>query len=220
MKPATGAETYDLVIRGATVYDGTGAPGVRADVAVRGDRIAAVGEVRERGGQEVDAPGAALAPGFIDVHSHDDFAVLLDPLMPFKVMQGVTTDVVGNCGSGVVPFEAGLRRFRRLHPDASPAPWDGFTGYLARVDETGPSLNVAVLVGHGSLRAGAMGLAQRPADALQLGKMKHWVSEGVAAGAVGLSTGLIYEPGRYAATDEVVALARALGGRAGRLGPS
>lgn len=213
----TGTETYDLVIRGGTVYDGTGAPGARADVAVRGDRVAAVGEVRARGRSEVDAAGAAIAPGFIDVHSHDDFAVLLDPLMPFKVMQGVTTDVVGNCGSGVVPFEAGLRRFRRLHPDARPAPWDGFAGYLARVSETGPSLNVAVLVGHGSLRAGAMELAQRPPNAGELGKMKTWVREGVTAGAVGLSTGLIYEPGRYAATDEIVELARELGGPPGGL---
>ena len=217
MKTTEDAPAYDLVIRGGTVYDGTGAPGTRADVGVRGDRVATVGEVRGRGASELDAAGAAIAPGFIDVHSHDDFAVLLDPLMPFKVMQGVTTDVVGNCGSGVVPFETGLRRFRRLHPDASPAPWDGFAGYLARVDETRPSLNVAVLVGHGSVRAGAMGLAQRPADAVELTRMKAWVREGVAAGAVGLSTGLIYEPGRYAATEEIVALARELGGPAGGL---
>ncbi len=217
MKIADGPETYDVVIRGGTVYDGSGAPGVRADVAVRGDRIAAVGEVPGRGRSEVDAAGVALAPGFIDVHSHDDFAVLLAPLMPFKVMQGVTTDVVGNCGSGVVPFEAGLRRFKRMHPAASPAPWDGFAGYLARVDLTRPSLNVAVLVGHGTLRAGAMGAAQRPPDASELARMKACVSEGVAAGAVGLSTGLIYEPGRYAATEEIVALARELGGAAGGL---
>ena len=196
---------YDLVIRGGTVYDGPSAPGVRADVAVNGDRIAVVGEVPGRGRSEVDATGAAVAPGFIDVHSHDDFAVLVDPLMAFKVMQGVTTDVVGNCGSGVVPFEAGLKRFRRMHPDANPAPWDGFAGYLARVDEVRPSLNVAVLVGHGSLRVGAMGLAQRPPDAGELTRMTKWVSEGVEAGAVGLSSGLIYEPGRYAATAQIVA---------------
>jgi N-acyl-D-amino-acid deacylase len=217
MKIAESVEIYDVVIRGATVYDGTGAPGVRADVAVRGERVALVGDVRGRGRSEIQAGGAAVAPGFIDVHSHDDFAVLLEPQMPFKVMQGVTTDVVGNCGSGVVPFDAGLRRFRRLHADASPAPWDGFAGYLARVDETRPSLNVAVLIGHGTLRAGTLGLAQRPPDAAELREMQRWVREGVAAGAVGLSTGLIYEPGRYAATEEIVALARELGGAAGGL---
>ena len=118
-------ERFDLVIRDGTVYDGTGAPGIRADVGVRDERIVAFGTITARGTQEVDARGLAVAPGFIDVHSHDDYAVLLEPEMPFKVMQGVTSDVVGNCGSGVVPFETGLHRFRRLHPDADPAPWSG-----------------------------------------------------------------------------------------------
>ena len=120
------ASAYDLVIRGGTVYDGTGAPGRSADVGVRGDRVTAVGTIAERGGAELDATGLAVSPGFIDVHSHDDFAVLCDPQMAFKVMQGVTTDVVGNCGSGVVPFEVGLTRFRRLDPAATPPTWDSF----------------------------------------------------------------------------------------------
>jgi N-acyl-D-amino-acid deacylase len=206
---------YDVVIRGGTVYDGTGAAGVRADVAVRGDRIAAVAVIAERGAAELDASGLAVAPGFIDVHSHDDYAVVLDPPIPFKVMQGVTTDIVGNCGSGVAPFPAGLARFSRLHPGAAPAPWEGHAGYLARVGEAGPSLNVAVLIGHGTLRSGAMGAAQRAPSQDELDRMGAWVREGVEAGAVGLSTGLIYEPGRYAATDEVIALARELGAQGG-----
>jgi N-acyl-D-amino-acid deacylase len=213
----TTGERYDLVIRGGTVYDGTGAPGVRADVGVRGERIVAFGTIAARGDHEIDARGLAVAPGFIDVHSHDDFAVLLEPAMPFKVLQGVTTDVVGNCGSGVVPFDAGLVRFRRMHPDANPAPWDGFAGYLERVDAVRPSCNVAVLMGHGSLRRGAMGVEAREPGAAELDRMEAWVREGVRAGAVGLSTGLIYEPGRYAKTDEVIALARELGGAAGGL---
>jgi N-acyl-D-aspartate/D-glutamate deacylase len=204
-------ERYDLVIRGGAVYDGTGAPARAADVGVRGDRIVAVGTIPARGGVEVDARGLAVAPGFIDVHSHDDFAVLLDPEMAFKVMQGVTTDVVGNCGSGVVPYESAVTRFSRLHPGARPAPWEGFAGYLARVEEAAPSCNVAVLMGHGSLRSGAMGQAQRPPDAGEMARMRGWVGEGVEAGAMGLSTGLIYEPGRYARTEEIAALARALG---------
>ena len=213
----TTGERYDLVIRGGTVYDGTGAPGVRADVGVRGERIVAFGTVSTRGDAELDARDLAVAPGFIDVHSHDDYAVLLEPEMPFKVMQGVTSDVVGNCGSGVVPFEAGLARFARMHPGANPAPWDGFAQYLERVDATRPSCNVAVLMGHGSLRRGAMGNEQRAPSAAELDRMKAWVREGVGAGAVGLSTGLIYEPGRYAKTEEVIALARELGGPAGGL---
>src|SRR4030095_11531900 len=147
--------TFDLVLRGGTVFDGTGAPGVRADVAVSGEKIATVGTVAERGRTESGARAKAVSPGFIDVHSHDDFAVLLDPAMPFKVMQGVTTDVVGNCGSGVVPYDAAIRRFSRIHPGAAPPSWTGFGQYLERVQEAGPSLNIAVLMGHGSPRAGA-----------------------------------------------------------------
>jgi N-acyl-D-aspartate/D-glutamate deacylase len=210
-------ERYDLVIRGGTVYDGTGAAGVRADIGVRGDRIVAFGTIAARGEQEADASDLSVAPGFIDVHSHDDYAVLLEPEMPFKVLQGVTTEVVGNCGSGVVPFDAGLVRFRRIHPDANPAPWDGFAGYLERVDTIQPSCNVAVLIGQGSLRRGAMGHEQRAPSAGELDRMKAWVREGVRAGAVGLSTGLIYEPSRYARTEEIIELVRELGGRAGGL---
>jgi len=207
--------TFDVVLRGGTVFDGSGAPGMPADVALAGDRISAVGVVTERGRTEIDARGMAVAPGFIDVHSHDDFAVLLGPTMPFKVMQGVTTDVVGNCGSGVVPYEAGVRRFGRIHPGATPPSWTGFGQYLARVQEAGPSLNVAVLIGHGSLRAGAMGLEQRAPTAEEMDRMRAWVREGVEAGAVGLSTGLIYEPGRYARTEEIITLTRELGAGGG-----
>lgn len=210
-------EPVDLVIRGGTVYDGTGGPGVVADVSVRGDRVVAVGAIPARGGDEVDARGLAVAPGFIDVHSHDDYAVLLEPEMPFKVLQGVTTDVVGNCGSGVVPFPAGLVRFRRIHPDANPQPWDGFAGYLERVGTVRPSCNVAVLMGHGSLRRGAMGMAARAPAPTELERMKAWIREGVQAGAVGLSTGLIYEPGRHATTEEVIELAATVAAAGGGL---
>ena len=208
-------ERCDLVIRGGTVYDGSGRPGARADVGVRGDRIAAVGVITERGGVELDATGLAVSPGFVDVHSHDDLAVLLDPRMDFKVMQGVTSDVVGNCGSGVTPYEAGIRRFRRFVPGAEPPVWDDMAGYMRRVDETGPSCNVAVLVGHGSLRYGAMGVEQRAPSASEMDRMRSWVREGAEAGAVGLSTGLIYEPGRFARTDEVIALAREMAAAGG-----
>src|SRR5918996_3660401 len=145
-------ERFDLVIRAGTVYDGTGAPGVRADVGVRGERVVAFGTIAARGADEMDAEGLAVAPGFIDAHSHDDYTVLLEPDVPFKVLQGVTSEVVGNCGSGVVPFEAGLVRFRRIHPDASPTPWASLAAYLERVDAVRPSCNVAALVGQGTLR--------------------------------------------------------------------
>ena len=201
-------QTHDVVLRGGMVYDGTGRAARAADVALRGERIAAVAPDLGPGRTEVDVSGLAVSPGFIDVHAHDDFAVLLEPEMPFKLMQGVTTVVVGNCGSGVVPFEAGLTRFRRYHPAANPQPWRGFGEYLTRVDEVRPAFNVGVLVGHGSLRRGAMGLAARRPSQAELQQMRVWMQEGTEAGALGLSSGLFYEPGCHAHANELVALAR------------
>ncbi len=202
---------YDLVIRGGTVFDGSGAPGIAADVAVRGDRIVAVGVAPERGASELDARGLAVCPGFIDAHAHDDMAVLLDPEFACKVMQGVTTDIVGNCGVGVAPFDAAISAWRDFAPGARPVPWSGFGGYLRRLDEQPPSLNVAVLMGQGTIRRAVMGIEDRPATAGEIAHMQEVVREGRDAGCVGLSTGLIYEPGRYTATEEIIALARELG---------
>jgi len=199
---------WDVLIRNTTVYDGSGSPLVRADVALRGDRIAAVGQ--QLGGEArtvLEATGLAVAPGFIDVHSHDDLAVLLTPEMDFKVMQGVTTDVVGNCGMGVAPYKAAGLFFRLLYPDVELPRWQGYAGYLQALDRDPPSLNVAALVGHNTLRFAAMGNAQRAPAAEELAQIRDALREGLEAGAIGFSTGLIYEPGRYAQTEEIVALA-------------
>ncbi len=202
------SDRWDVLIRNATVYDGSGGSPVRADVALRGDRIAAVGQqLGEEAGTVLDATGLALAPGFIDVHSHDDLAVLLSPAMDFKVMQGVTTDVVGNCGMGVAPYQAAGLFFRLLYPDTELPRWDGHAGYLQAIDRDPPSLNVAALVGHNTLRFAAMGNAQRAPTAEELTQMRDALREGLEAGAIGFSTGLIYEPGRYAQTEEIVTLA-------------
>lgn len=199
---------WDVVIRNGQIYDGTGAPPFSADVALRGDRIVAVGRIEGRAGTVIDAAGLALVPGFIDVHSHDDAAVFQSPDMSFKVMQGVTIDVVGNCGSGVVPYDAFAQRFLARTPGATLPRWESYPGYLEAIDRDPPSLNVATLVGHGTMRLGAMGTDQRPPSEGELQQMRLWLRVGLEGGAVGLSTGLIYEPGRYAATDEIVALAR------------
>jgi N-acyl-D-amino-acid deacylase len=205
-------EHADLLIRGARIVDGTGGPARTGDVALRGDRIAAVGEVGGSAGASLDARGLVLAPGFIDVHTHDDFAVLLHPEMPFKLMQGVTTDVVGNCGLGAAPFENARRAAQAIHPGRRLAGWEGYAGYLAALDAEPPSCNVAVLVGHGTLREAAMGLGSRAPEAAELRRMQALLAEGIEAGCVGLSTGLIYEPGRHAATEEIVELARVMAG--------
>ena len=201
--------TYDLVIQGATLYDGTGAAGRRADVAVRGDRIAAVEATLDpAGAATLDAQGLAVAPGFLDVHTHDDFAVVLHPEMGFKVQGGVTTVVVGNCGMGAAP-QAQARGFAAaFHPGLQLPEWDGYAGYLDHLDAAPASCNVAALVGHGAVRAAVLGgEARAPSDA-ELDRMRAIVREGVDAGCVGFSTGLIYEPGKHAQADEIVALAR------------
>jgi len=198
---------WDLVIAGATVYDGLGGDPYVADVAIGGDRIVAIGSLNGHASARVEARGMALAPGFIDVHSHDDVAVLLTPLMDFKVMQGVTTDVIGNCGLGAAPHPVAARMFRGFFPDRTIPTWEGHRGFLAQLENEPASLNVAVLVGHNTLRAAAMGAAPRKPDAGEMKQMRSWLDEGLDAGALGFSSGLIYEPGRYADSAEIAALA-------------
>jgi N-acyl-D-amino-acid deacylase len=199
---------WDVLIRNAEIYDGSGDPPFRADIALRGERIARIGHLPGNGGVTIDATGMALAPGFIDVHSHDDVAVFLHPEMAFKVMQGVTTELVGNCGLGPAPFPAAAQMFRTFHARAEWPEWKGHKGYLQALAEAPASLNVAVLVGHGTIRLETMGTERRPPGQRDLAAMQRTVNEGLDAGAFGLSTGLIYEPGRYAEPDEICALAK------------
>jgi N-acyl-D-amino-acid deacylase len=205
--------TYDVVIRNASIVDGTGAPSLEGNVGIRGDRIATVGEIAERGAVDIDARGFTVTPGFIDVHSHDDWAVMLTPEMDFKVMQGVTTDVVGNCGMGAAPNPAAAVIFRALQGASAKVPeWSDYAGYFLAIDQNPPSINVAVLAGHGSLRLGAMGNAKREPTRDEMATMRRWLRDAIDAGAVGLSTGLVYEPGRYARTEEIIELASEMRG--------
>lgn len=208
-------EQYDLVIRGGLVLDGTGAPGRRADVGVRGDRIATVGVIAPDAlaGVTIEASTLAVAPGFIDVHAHDDILVLAEPDVTGKSMQGVTTVVNGNCGSGVVPQRLPTGNLAQAGVDPSTvARWDDHAGYLAAIEAQPPSINVAQLIGLGTLRGGVIGSSteQRPATDAEIEAMCVVVREGLEAGAVGVSTGLIYEPGRYVSTEEIIATARPL----------
>lgn len=208
-------EPFDLLIRGGTVIDGTGAPGYAADVAVRGDRIAAVGPVEGPARRVIEAQGLVVSPGFIDVHAHDDAAVIASPAVDFKLMQGVTTDIVGNCGLGVAPAAAPVRRALEAGAEADvlgPVPedtWRTFREYMQAVEAAHPALNVGCLVPHGVVRTGVMMLERRPPDPAELAAMREAVAEGMAVGALGLSTGLIYVPGRYAETAEIVEVAKA-----------
>ncbi|HEV2366126.1 MAG TPA: D-aminoacylase [Caulobacteraceae bacterium] len=203
---------FDVIFREATLFDGTGAPGVVGDLAVEGDRIAEVGAAPGSAAEVVDARGQAIAPGFIDVHTHDDFAALVYPDMAFKTLGGVTTCVVGNCGMGAAPQPAAKAMAGAMHPGVSWPEWDGYRGYLALLEATPPAANIAVLVGHGTARLAAMGTEARAPSPAEMAAIKATLAEGLEAGAVGLSSGLIYEPGKHAAAEELIELASLMAG--------
>ncbi len=204
---------FDLLIRGGTLIDGTGTPGVIGDVAVLDARIAAMGAVDGAARRTIDATGRSVAPGFIDVHAHDDAAVL-STSMDFKLMQGVTTDIVGNCGAGIAPaFGGGRRGLPGVEIVLGPLPeatWTTFGEYMDAVDSAPLAINVGCFVPHGIVRARHVGMDRRPPDESELAAMADDVEEGMAAGALGMSTGLIYIPGTFAETDEIIALARVI----------
>ena len=210
----------DLKIEGAQVIDGTGAAGARTDVGVRDDVIVAVGDLsREHAGRSLNAAGKVLAPGFIDMHSHSDWALWENRRAESKIRQGVTTEVVGNCGFSPAPvvteFVDELRGFALYLPQGLDFSWRSFGDYLQALDRGGLALNVAHLVGHGTLRIGAMGFARRAPTAAEVASMQPLLAAAMDEGAFGMSTGLIYAPGSYSETKEIVEVARAAARRRG-----
>ena len=201
----------DLLLRGATVVDGTGAEPFVADVAVTGDRIVAVGDLIDvRAARVIDLQGRVVCPGFIDIHTHSDVSLLLDPAGESKVLQGVTTEVTGNCGFSAFPFSADhldlhVDHLARIGDDPlEPADltWHDLDGYAARLEENPPALNVATLVGHGTVRVAVMGVDQRRATGDELEQMRRLVAQSLDQGAFGMSTGLTHIPSGYGDTDE------------------
>jgi len=203
---------HDLVIREARLYDGSGAPPRIADLAVEGERITAVGTISGSARRTVDGRGLALAPGFIDVHTHDDFAAVVHPDMAFKLEGGVTSCVVGNCGFGAAPHAAAAVMAKTLHPKLSLPEWQGYAGYMHRLEAHAPGVNIGVLVGHGTVRLAAMGAETRAPAGPEMAAMKAALAEGLEAGALGLSSGLVYDPGRFAETGELVELSTLMRG--------
>lgn len=180
------AQAFDIIIRGGRVADGTGNPAYFADIAIQDGRIVSVGAVEGDAAQVIDAPGLVVAPGFIDVHTHaEDIDEL--PLAENFARMGVTTVVMGNCGSSTLDV----------------------AGYFKRLEATNISINVATLIGHGSVRGKAMGGSfMRPPTAVEMDEMRGLVDRAMRDGAVGLSTGLIYLPGTFAKTEEIIELAK------------
>ncbi len=206
----SGEVRCELILRGGQVIDGTGTPPRRADVGISGDRIVALGEIAtDADVREIDVGGLAVAPGFIDVHTHDDRALLATPDMAMKASQGVTTVITGNCGVSLAP----------LALDGPPPPpldliggqadyrYPRFGDYLDALDAAPAALNAAALVGHSTLRVGAMDDLERAAKPAEIETMRARLAEALEAGAIGFSTGLAYAPSAHAPTGEVIALA-------------
>jgi N-acyl-D-amino-acid deacylase len=203
----------DWILRGGEVIDGTGRQRWRADVAIVGDRIAAVGSVdKAEGAREIDVSGKIVTPGFIDVHTHDDRALFATPQMAAKASQGVTTVVTGNCGISLAPL---------LLDQAPPPPLDllgetadyryeRFAEYLSALEKDPAALNAACLVGHSTLRVGTMSALDRPAEKPELQQMSERLQEALDAGAIGMSTGLAYAPAAQAPAAEIEMLASLL----------
>lgn len=209
---------HDLVIRNATIVDGTGRPGCRGDVAVRAGRIVEVGVVGGTGSRVVDADGLVLAPGFIDMHSHSDHYLLVNPVAESKAAQGVTTEVCGNCGYSPAPLLDAKEREEiqaYLGKHGVNAEWTSVGEYFAALESSGIAVNFMTLVGHGSLRAGVVGYDDRVATPEELGRMKSEVAKAMDEGAIGVASGLIYAPGCYGGTDEVAEICKPAGERGG-----
>src|SRR5204863_365533 len=201
-----------LVIRGGTILDGTGGEPFTGDVAIDGDRIAAVGAVPPTDGLELDATGLDVAPGFVDLHSHSDYTLLVDPRAASAIHQGVTLEVVGNCGFGCFPIrdaELARKAIYGYSPDV-PIDWTSAGGYFERLQAAKPAVNVVSLVPNGQLRLATIGLADRAADTRELEEMKALLRESLGEGAWGYSTGLEYAQEAGAPEREVAALAAAM----------
>lgn len=196
---------FDLLLRGGSIVDGSGAPLFRGDVAIAGHRIAAVGELREATADRViDVSGLAVAPGFIDVHTHDDRLLLANPAMTPKLSQGVTTVVVGNCGVSLAPL-GGKSPVPPINlvAEAGGEHFSSFAAYFAALEARPPAINCAALIGHTTLRAVAMDDLGREARDGEIAAMQAHVREGLEAGAVGVSTGTYYGPANAATADEI-----------------
>ena len=210
----------DIILKGGTVIDGTGNDRHRADIYISGDRIVAMNAVNgddyDSGAKIIDVSGKIVSPGFIDVHTHDDNAVLVNPDMAAKISQGVTTVIGGNCGISLSP----------IIPDNLPPPlnllgsktafrFSRLKDYSEAVNAVSPAVNIAALIGHQTLRVGVMKDFLRKANTQEIDKMRALLEDSLDAGAIGFSTGLWYKPNAAADIQEVVALAELLSDRGG-----
>lgn len=202
----------DLILRGGQVFDGTGGPPQAADVGITGDIVTAIGDLSAvHAGRVLDVSKLVVSPGFIDIHTHSDFAILDNPLMESSITQGVTTEVVGNCGMsiGLVTQDAIFSQEAKwIERGSNKVRWNNLGEYLGIVEAQGIGHNVCSLAGHGTIRKAVMGYDNRPPDIGELARMERIMQQAMDAGAMGISTGLEYVPGSFAGFDEQVALVK------------
>jgi N-acyl-D-amino-acid deacylase len=202
---------YDLLIRGGTVYDGLGNPGIEADVAIRGERIVGIGKRlnANKAGRILDAQGLAVSPGFIDMHTHTGVHLIANPLAESHIRQGITTEISGNCGSS--PFPIVDSRITEVKENLEEQyqlelTWRDMEGFFQRLEEKGIALNYATFVGHGVIRGKVVGYEDQSATPDQISEMQRLIEAHMHAGAWGLSTGLEYTPSSFADTAEIIQL--------------
>ena len=208
--PAAGSEPFDILIKNGRIIDGTGNPWYWADVGIRGDRIAAIGRLQDAKAKKViDASGLVVAPGFIDTLGQSETALLIDNRSLSKLSQGITSEITGEGGS-IAPQDA--LTLAALQPSLEPyhlkVDWTDLRGYFQRLEKAGTPLNIGTYVGAAQVREAVLGDANRPPTPEELEKMKGLVAEAMQQGAFGMSTALIYPPGHYAKTEELIELAK------------
>lgn len=201
---------FSLAIKGALVYDGSGAPPIKADMGISGDTITHIGTIHSAK-KIIDATGLAVAPGFIDTHGHSEFTMLAAPEAEGKLLQGITTEINGNCGLSAAPLlgAAKERREADQREYGINERWEGLEEYFGLLESRSPALNFATLLGHGNIRASVMGYEDRRPSGAELESMKALLVKAMNEGAMGMSSGLIYPPGIYSDIEELSALASA-----------
>ena len=213
------APSFDLIIKNGTILDGTGGPGFTGDIGITADEIAAIGNISpDQGKRVIDAKGLHISPGFIDIHSHSDGSILGYPAAESRILQGVTTELTGNCGSSAAPFTGkGVEERKKawLEQENIRVDWTDVSSYFSRLEEEKIAINQALLLGQGTLRESLIGNVDRSLTEEELKTILHSVEEGMDHGAFGISTGLEYTPGRYTPTQEIIEMARIAARRGG-----
>ena len=213
---------YDLIIENGRIVDGTGNPWYLADIAVQDGRIVQIGRLQGQSAvRRIDAKGLVVAPGFIDMHCHSDALLFVKPREEGKILQGVTTETIGNCGMSATPVSDQnlelLKKYTNSIFASIPLAWDwhGYGEFLDKVETQGCITNIASLVGHGTVRIAVMGFENREPDARELTEMKQLVGTAIDEGAFGMSSGLIYPPGLFSKTAEMVELCKVVAAKGG-----